>query len=69
MPEQQMTVAQWLAVRERVADELRVAGSRSEAATRERLAERLMATGFVDPVRVLDAIEAERSGKGDDAED
>lgn len=52
-----LTVRTWLDVRARVAEQLKTEGSQQQAGTRERIAEGLMAAGFIDVVAVIEAIQ------------
>lgn len=44
----ELTVADWLRVRARVAEQLKAEGSQQRIDTRERVAERLLERGFID---------------------
>lgn len=51
-----MTAAEWLRVRSAVADRLKVEGSQQQAATRERVAEGLLLSGYIDIAFVLESV-------------
>lgn len=51
--ETQLTVPQWLDVREAVADKLKLSGSEQRIGTRTTIAENLMRSGYIDIDEVL----------------